>query len=417
MKKTDKKFKKSSLIIWVVSLLLITIFALYFGNKNNENTLVPMTFMYVDSDGELIDIYEKTHGSADDVSIFMGDDEYHNSEWLPIINLNDWSDGIILNIWGIVNTENKSIPVVSLNNEKDILILDGNDLAIENAFVLSVLMKNIFFNSLNSILWISGENLTTIVIQNPAPAVVDLDIPCTTPWGESVEDGWFVLAYQQRTDDINTCNIEKRTCNDWILWWSFTGNSCSENNEVSFDKKDIIVYNQKIVDPLIQPDQYWVNNDLKYDTDWKLYKFKPAQTIWTNNGETDYRVDDSDLLDLPEYNFSCITPWGEKIEHGQFVKAYKFRYGFTNKSCEIQIRLCVDWELKGSYKYDDCEPLTMSYENYQDWYSEEKAQEVTAKDLTDIKYDRRNEEDDDYETASSEYENLFDVINEAFGNL
>jgi len=60
-------------------LLLIIIFALYFGNKNNENTAVPMTFMYLDSDGEMINIYEKTHGSADDVAIFMGDEEYHNS--------------------------------------------------------------------------------------------------------------------------------------------------------------------------------------------------------------------------------------------------------------------------------------------------------------------------------------------------
>lgn len=417
MKKTDKKFKKILLIIWVVSLLLITFFALYFGNKNNENAVVPMTFMYLDSDGEVINIYEKIHGSADNVAIFMGDEEYHNSDWLPTINLNNGSSGIVLTIWWIEKTWNKRIPVVSLNNEKDVLILDWSDLAVDNAFVLSVLMKNIFFNSLDTILWISGNNLTTIVIQNPSPEKIDLDIACTTPWWEKVEDWWFVLAYEQRTDDINTCNIEKRTCNDWVLWWSFTWASCTENNEVNFNKKDVIVYNQKIVDPLIQPNDYWTNNDLKYDTDWKLYKFKPAQTIWTNNGETDYTKDNSDLLDLPEYNFSCITPWWEKVDHGQFVKGYKFRYGFTNKPCEVQIRLCLDGNLKGSYKYDSCEPLAMSYENYQDGYTEKQAQDPTAKDLSDIRYDRRNELDDDYEVANSKYENLFDLINQIFGNL
>lgn len=57
------------------------------------------------------------------------------------------------------------------------------------------------------------------------------------------------------------------------------------------------------------------------------------------------KVEKEKLLEEIKRNY-CETPWGERVRSGQFVKAYRFKNGFSDIPCQVQLRLCVDGELE-----------------------------------------------------------------------
>jgi hypothetical protein len=48
--------------------------------------------------------------------------------------------------------------------------------------------------------------------------------------------------------------------------------------------------------------------------------------------------------------------------NGQFVRAYKAKQWYFNRPCEVEIRMCIDGELKGTFKNKSCAYTGMSYE-------------------------------------------------------
>jgi hypothetical protein len=58
---------------------------------------------------------------------------------------------------------------------------------------------------------------------------------------------------------------------------------------------------------------------------------------------------------------NCLTPRGETVKHGQFVKAYKHKNGFNDAPCEVQLRTCAVGKLEGNYSQLYCRSRDISY--------------------------------------------------------
>ena len=185
---------------------------------------------------------------------------------------------------------------------------------------------------------------------------------CTTPWKEEVQDKDFVLAYEQRTDVSSMCNIEKRTCTNGKLWWSFTQGSCKEDVNYSYRETEVVSYNQKIINEYIQPTSP-VNAWAEFNNEGKINTTeKPIDTRGTSNKPTKTT---SWVIQSPlPIKANCTTPRGQDIEHGQFIKAYKAPRGFIDLTCNVEIRACVNGNLKGTFMYSKCTFNNTSYTEY-----------------------------------------------------
>ena len=78
-----------------------------------------------------------------------------------------------------------------------------------------------FFRA-NSSLNQSVDSLPTSTGYVP-PVLVNQHRNCTTPWGETLQDGTYIIAYES----TDSCNFEKRYCSDGQLQGSFSANHCS----------------------------------------------------------------------------------------------------------------------------------------------------------------------------------------------
>lgn len=70
----------------------------------------------------------------------------------------------------------------------------------------------------------------------------------------------------------------------------------------------------------------------------------------------------------PQGKRFCETPRGERVRSGHFVKAYRFRNGFSDIPCQVQLRLCVEGNLEGTYQMPSCKPRMTSWEDFRDGY-------------------------------------------------
>jgi hypothetical protein len=200
----------------------------------------------------------------------------------------------------------------------------------------------------------------------------DSDIPpknCTTPWGKIIEHWASVLAYQQRNDVPDICNIQRRICNDWILWWNFDQKSCQTNLPYMYEKQEVVLYNEKKIDPLIQPGQdVPINKWGTFDIKWKINWYNNPDTL-RNNGEdiasqTDNKTVDQTSMIKP----NCISPWWNIVLNGQFVRAYRYKNGFINHPCEVELRPCMQGNLEWTYNNSSCKHWDISFEDFMDWY-------------------------------------------------
>ena len=76
--------------------------------------------------------------------------------------------------------------------------------------------------------WAVRYVVTLYWIEETTRDLVFEERPCMTPWGYELEHGQSVLAYEQRSDAINVCNIQRRICKNGKLSWSYTQASCDE---------------------------------------------------------------------------------------------------------------------------------------------------------------------------------------------
>ncbi len=185
---------------------------------------------------------------------------------------------------------------------------------------------------------------------------------CITPWWEYVAHKDFVLAYEQRKDVTNLCNVQKRYCNDWKLTGSYPQKSCKEHTLYSYVRPEAVSYAQKPIDPFIQPQApslSWANFDLhgKIDT-----STTPRDVWWSpSSGRPSENNSVSQTLSKDKI---CVTPWWEQVKNGQFVKAYKTSVGLIDVPCEVELRLCVSGSLKWTYTQRTCTFKKMTYRDY-----------------------------------------------------
>ena len=204
--------------------------------------------------------------------------------------------------------------------------------------------------------------------------------PCMTPRGYELEHGQSVLAYEQRSDAINICNIQRRICMNGKLSWSYTQASCDETlwNDWTINgtpsqywtvhKIAYTTYNSPRFDEFVQPPEYATNEFAEFDVHWKIIKWDQWQKmkkLWNEDALSPEPVEVAQERTLWKV---CKTPWWEKVQPGQFVKAYRFQNGFTDIPCQVQLRACVDGKLEWQYQYSSCQSWDTSYEDFLYWY-------------------------------------------------
>lgn len=204
-------------------------------------------------------------------------------------------------------------------------------------------------------------------------------LDCVTPRKKIVKNKDFVLAYQQRSDVNTICNIEKRVCTDGVLWWSFSQPSCKENVVYTYRKAEVISYNQKVLNEYIQPAAP-VNEGANFNTEGKINTTE-TPTNSRNTTNTPMTTQTGVTQKPLSTKASCTTPRGQKIKHGQFIKAYKTPRGFIDMQCEVEIRPCVNGILKGSFTYSKCAFQNITYSDYLQWTNKDFTQ-PTAQDIS-----------------------------------
>ena len=319
----------------IVAVILFILIISLFPSREKSVDIVNMSYIFIDDDGTEYDIFEPTHWSARDWSFLFKwvkgtwetEDEAGNDGW------DKWNV-----LWN-----------------KDYVGWDEWHTVGSDPF-----------------------NLPEWAVEKPLPK------DCKAPWWDTIKHNESILAYQQRSDVPDICNVQRRTCNDWVLDWSFSQPSCNENviyvssnsynvssewgnNVVTYTRKTVTTKNDVKKGDLIQTPKYAKNEKAEFDTKWKIKNGeKEPITDWDNNDKYwsiwDYNSEEQ--INIKYRN--CQAPWGEVVQHGQFIRAYELTFGFTNASCSVELRLCVDWELKWSFEYQDCEYLDVTYEEYND---------------------------------------------------
>lgn len=201
---------------------------------------------------------------------------------------------------------------------------------------------------------------------------------CQTPWGYEIEHGQSVFAYQQRADIPGMCNVERRVCIDGKITGSFTQQHCEESftsngasasyqQAVQYEKKTVTSYNTFVPDEFIQPPKESANAGGEFRTDGKPLPEDDPKLI-PGEGNNPLVAEDPEVSQNPNIRSYCQTPRGEKVNPGQFVKAYRHQNGFTDIPCKVQLRLCVDGELEGTYYHPTCTPWNTAYEDFLNGY-------------------------------------------------
>ncbi len=226
----------------------------------------------------------------------------------------------------------------------------------------------IIINSTGMIDSLINPDEVTQIIGNEQTGQIDTgtmstgNLDCITPWEEKIKNKDFVLAYQQRADVNTICDIEKRVCTEGVLWGTFSWASCKEGVIYEYTKAPVVSYNQKVLNEYIQPTTP-INVWAEFDTQGKINTTeKPIDIRGTTNSPvtTQPAIKQSPLPNKA----SCKTPRGQTIKHGQFVKAYKAPRGFIDLPCNVELRACVNWSLKGSLTNAKCNYTNTTYTDY-----------------------------------------------------
>ena len=153
------------------------------------------------------------------------------------------------------------------------------------------------------------------------------------------------MAYRQRSDVSNLCSVEKRYCSWGKLSGSFTGQSCDDTVTYTYEENEITDYNTPKVDPFLQPNAPRYSG-AKFDTNGKRDGVQKPIDLWPAGKSTGSPMPIKYVSQTSTKGATCTAPWGEKVAHGHFVKAYKAPVGLIDMPCEVELRLCSNGGLK-----------------------------------------------------------------------
>ena len=202
---------------------------------------------------------------------------------------------------------------------------------------------------------------------------------CISPRNTTVKNWDFIMAYQQRTDVNNLCNVEKRYCNDWLLWGTYSQEKCNENTKYEYQTAEVKSYIEKPNDLFVQPKKP-INNSATFSTDWKINTSNTSNTNrWYSESWAKIINEKETWLKYISNPSDCKDPRWNVIKNWQFVTAYKTPVGFIDLECKSEYRYCTDWKLGWSYSYKECNYKDITYNDYLVWNTD--TDKATALDL------------------------------------
>jgi len=214
--------------------------------------------------------------------------------------------------------------------------------------------------------------------------IIDDYADCMTPWWYKIAHWDSVLAYKQMDNAPDICNIERRFCWKWKLSGTYTQQWCSINENYTYEQwwEAQIAKNTKANDEFKWKNTIQNGNGTVKVKDneiwWSFVLDKPVNSYSTFNSGDNIRDEDLEVNQTSRPHRNCTTPRWEKIEHWQFVQAFKHANWFSDAPCETQIRLCTMWELKWTYTESTCKTWNTSFIDWVNWspnrwtYSKEK---------------------------------------------
>ncbi len=334
----EKMWIIKSLLSWILSLVVAAVIfcvaIILIPMQTHTIETIELTYVFVDWDQEY-DIFYEWHGAADDWS-FLFDDSVNEK----INEDNNWNTQE--NTEYLPNKDYIWNPI-----EKDDIILDDENL---EELLWDEIVDNI-------------DNKDVRIIEKEIIAYES----CVTPWNNTINHGESVLAYEQRADVPTICNVQRRTCEDGILKWNFEQASCREDIKYEYTKVKVISFNNKKPGELIQNPWYAKNDSSEFDTDGKINNTNhSANFSWNNNDNRPVSNNGSTDLTHKDY-YNCMSPWWDVVWHGQFIKSYESPLWFVDDKCKVELRLCLDGNLKWHHSFKTCEHKDVTYQDYRAW--------------------------------------------------
>ena len=224
------------------------------------------------------------------------------------------------------------------------------------------------------------------------PTIIPNYADCMTPWWYKIRHWESVLAYKQMYNAPDICNIERRFCWKWKLSGTYTQQWCSINKNYTYEQR----WNIKETD---SSDEFKWNTKQNSDGSVTVKKHESlASSIFNapNNTYSDFSKTDNIRVEEPWIEQTnrphpgCTTPRWEKVNHWDFVQAFKHANWFSDAPCEAQIRLCSVWELMWTYKESTCKTRDTSFI---DWINGSPSRETYSKEKIErVKKQIKNEE-------------------------
>ena len=413
-------------------------------------------------------IDENTEDSNDVKDNQISMDYIMTDLWLDSSNaeqkVDEDSDTLVISIWDIMENVNEddyyTIEEKQWDNEDSSLIIqkmddylfeidvetwnsndvnnDGksedNDLQIAKAFTFIeewrvlpglVSRNDLYFGDSKEVTAYNDTNLDTSKDKKTwGVTIIDDYEACMTPWWYKIQHWESVLAYKQKADAPDICDIERRFCWKWKLSGTYTQEWCSVNNDYTYEqwwdvkpvKKTSDGFNWKSTRQNSDGSVSVKDNNIGwgYIADRPSYTYTNFISDWKGN----VRAEKPAVNQTTRKYRDCTSPWWEKVTHWDFVQAFKHANWFSDAPCEMQIRLCTMWELMWTYTESTCKTWDTSFIDWvngsptRDTYSEEKLDLVRKQIKNEEKYYREARKNADRSTDSSNLDRILYILDQ-----
>lgn len=294
----------------------------------------------------------------------------------------DWNSGdIVIDFNNLANdTDNQDSYTVTESSDWTTMVITKDGLEDENiqnltwkvftyvidGYVQPILIPRdqLSFNKNNkTITYIDDSGVAGNLIGNKWVTIIDEYADCMTPRWYKIAHWESVLAYKQKDDAPDICNIERRFCWKWKLSGTYRQQWCSVNTNYTYAQRWEAVITEKPEgrkpDVVQNPDWSVTVND---DEIWSSFVFdRPSKRSTPGYYRSDNIVIDEEVEQTTRPHPGCTTPWWEKIKHWELVQAFKHANWFSDAPCEAQLRLCSMWDLIWSYTEPNCKTRDTSF--------------------------------------------------------
>ncbi|HCB51383.1 TPA: hypothetical protein DEP21_02285 [Patescibacteria group bacterium] len=117
------------------------------------------------------------------------------------------------------------------------------------------------------------------------------------------------------------------------------------------------------MDPYIQPKDPSLSG-ADFDVHGKINTTEKPIDVWPDGKSTGKPKAVTYTTQTSTKSANCITSWGETVKNGQFIRAYVSPIGLIDMPCEVELRICTNGVLKGTFTNRTCTFKNMTYRDY-----------------------------------------------------